>query len=305
MSGTSKEKAAKGRLKLGAFDSTNEKDVAKREKIKAYNALLLKLGAVEDAPKNIASTPIRKPKETARSKGESSGKKTEVKMRLATKVTPGKNVAQPSKLSAASTQDELSKTAPTNTEKSPLRFNNVQLVEAKKPAPATAALPKRVVVRESMSKLPLKSPAPKKPSPAKPVPKATMKPPVPTRSQLRSQTPTVSTRKAAPSKTPTRSHIPSPSATAASANAYRTPVKSNRELQREQHAVKAASLTLRLVSIFAKSRFTHLSFSLNKLKLDSQHFKIKESFAEEFRNYSLKKRMFNTFIDTLNEVKKR
>ena len=317
MSGTSKERLGTGRPKLGTFDATGEKDVAKREKIKAYNALLLKLGAVEDAPKNFAATPIRRSKDTARSKDGSSGKKTEVKVLLATNVTPGKNSSQQPKLSTASTQEDLAKAAPPPQDKSPLRFNNVKLIETKKPAPTPVAVSqqKKVILRESMTRIPLKNPAPKKPSPQKPATKASVKPPVPTVAQLRSQTPTpaASTRKPALPKTPTRLQQPAgtPATTATlvsastSATAYRTPVKSSRDLKRDQQAVKAASLTLRLASVFSKSRFTQQSFALNKLKVVAQHFEIKEAFAEEFRGYSLKKRLFYLVLGALRETKKR
>ena len=136
-----KDRPATGKHKLAAFDASCEKDVAKREKIKAYNALLLKLAAADDPRNAPLATPLRcskDSKDTARSKQDSSGKKTAVKVHLATKATPGKNGPQPpttAKLSAASTQDELAKTAPPPADKSPLRFNNVQLIEAKKPLP--------------------------------------------------------------------------------------------------------------------------------------------------------------------------
>ena len=319
-----KDRPATGKHKLAAFDASCEKDVAKREKIKAYNALLLKLAAADDPRNAPLATPLRcskDSKDTARSKQDSSGKKTAVKVHLATKATPGKNGPQPpttAKLSAASTQDELAKTAPPPADKSPLRFNNVQLIEAKKPLPnpPQPQPQKKVVLRESTTRIPLKTPPPKKASPQKPVPKAAVKPPVPTLAQLRSQTPTPSASmrrvqpppaaKSPPPRPQQQQHQQQHGAPGTPASAYRTPVKPAREAPKQQQsAVKAASLTLRLSGLLSKSRITQTSFALHRLKLETQHCKIKEAFAEEFRDYSLKKRLFRACLCALAEAKKR
>jgi hypothetical protein len=317
MASTSKERLGAGKPRLGAFDAASEKDVAKREKIKAYNALLLKLAAgVPDAPKNLAATPVRRSKDTARSKDGSSGKKTEVKPRLDTKATPAKNALPPPKLSSASTQDDLAKTVAPPPDKSPLRFNNVKLIEPKRqpapaaPAPTAAAAPqpqpqKKPAVRESFTRIPTKIPAQKKPSPPKPSPKTTLKPPVPTVAQLRSQTPTpaASTRKVPAPKTPAR--LQQPQASPAPAQAFKTPAKPAREPQRGQQTVKAAAMTLRLSAFYGKSRFAQLSFALGRLKVEAQHAEIKVAFAQEFRSYSLKKRLFFSLLGKLAETRKR
>lgn len=304
---SAKERPAAPRPKLAAFDASGEKDVAKREKIKAYNALLLKLAAADDPRRALAATPSRASKDTARSKDDSSGKKTAVKVRLATKATPGKNgpLPAPSKLSSASTHDELAKAPPPPSDKSPLRFNNVQLIEPKKPVPVPSAPPKKnPSVRDSVVRVPLKTPPPKQASPQKPAhTKATVKPPVPTLAQLRSQTPTpaASVRRVAAPKSP----APRPGLAATTTSAYRTPAKAGRGARQEQQAVKAAAVTLRLSALFSKSRVTQQSFALNRLKLDAQHCRIKEAFAEEFRDYSLKKRLFRAGLAALADAKKR